>query len=225
MKKRTFSGTRQEAYNRNLLIAIGVAIIIHLIMGLMIRGFGDPNTRYHDKDKYRDEYVKLELYEEPKPDRIEEEIKSRPIKSQPISTQLWSIPEVSDAILKDIDFEPDYNGRINPDNVMVQGSQVSQGRTESAKLIKQSTPNYPDLAKKMGIEGVVEVGFKVDKNGNPKEIVILKSSGSGILDKEALRAAEKCKFIPAFNDGKKTEQKFKIEYRFVLEGEEIIISN
>jgi len=59
------------------------------------------------------------------------------------------------------------------------------------------TPDYPDLARKAGIEGKAVVKMLVDIDGSVIEVQILKSSGNQMLDEAALTAARKSKFTPA----------------------------
>jgi len=58
-------------------------------------------------------------------------------------------------------------------------------------------PNYPELAKKAGIEGKAVVKMLVDTDGSIMEVQIVKSSGNQMLDEAAVAAARKSKFTPA----------------------------
>jgi periplasmic protein TonB len=58
--------------------------------------------------------------------------------------------------------------------------------------------NYPELAKKMGIEGKVFVEFVIDKNGKPFDVKVMRGIGGG-CDEEAVRVV---KAMPAWNPGK-----------------------
>lgn len=49
---------------------------------------------------------------------------------------------------------------------------------------------YPHHAKRMGIEGIVELMLVIDTNGKLIDVTIYKSSGHTILDKNALKAAD-----------------------------------
>ncbi len=55
-------------------------------------------------------------------------------------------------------------------------------------------PDYPESARRRGIEGVVLVRIEVDAGGEPVACAIAESSGSIALDDAALRAARKWRF-------------------------------
>jgi len=56
---------------------------------------------------------------------------------------------------------------------------------------------YPDLAKKAGIEGRVLVKMEIDIDGSVMDAQILQSSGNQNLDEVALNQARRCRFKPA----------------------------
>ncbi|HEX7319447.1 MAG TPA: energy transducer TonB [bacterium] len=58
-------------------------------------------------------------------------------------------------------------------------------------------PEYPDLARKAGIEGKAVVKMLIDIDGSVIDVQILKSSGNQMLDEAALTTARKSKFTPA----------------------------
>jgi len=55
---------------------------------------------------------------------------------------------------------------------------------------------YPALARKRGIEGTVQVSFRITLTGEPEEIRIMKSSGFRILDRATLRVVKKAAPYP-----------------------------
>ncbi len=65
------------------------------------------------------------------------------------------------------------------------------------KPISIPKPQYPELARRAGIEGNSVVKALVDIDGSIIEAKILKSSGNQMLDQAALAAAMKAKFTPA----------------------------
>jgi protein TonB len=54
--------------------------------------------------------------------------------------------------------------------------------------IVQRHINYPPIARRMGWEGRVLIGFILEPNGNIRDLKVLKSCGYEVLDKEALDA-------------------------------------
>lgn len=72
-----------------------------------------------------------------------------------------------------------------------------------AEMIYEEVPDYPRLAREAGMEAVVWVKALVDKEGNVKRAMVLKSSGSRAgFDEAAVAAAYKCKFKPAIQNGR-----------------------
>lgn len=55
---------------------------------------------------------------------------------------------------------------------------------------------YPLLARKRGIEGTVYISFRINSQGEPVEIKVLKSSGSWILDMATLNVIKKAASFP-----------------------------
>lgn len=70
------------------------------------------------------------------------------------------------------------------------------------EMIKEVQPDYPQLAKHAGLEGIVWVKALVDKEGNVRDAVIGKSSGTAALDEAALKAAPSNKFKPAIQNNR-----------------------
>lgn len=62
-------------------------------------------------------------------------------------------------------------------------------------------PPYPDLARKRGQEGTVNVRCEVDAQGKVTAVSLAKSSGFKLLDEAALKAVGKWKFRPGEKDG------------------------
>ena len=73
---------------------------------------------------------------------------------------------------------------------------------------------YPRIAREMGIQGVVYVGFIVDAEGKVIEPKILKSVAKP-LDEEALRVITKeVKFTPGYFQGKAVPVRMVLPIRF-----------
>jgi protein TonB len=80
------------------------------------------------------------------------------------------------------------------------------------------TPQYPELARKAGIEGNAVVKALVDIDGSIAEVKILKSSGNQMLDQAALVAAKNARFTPAKQRDKYVRVYVSIPIRFTLTG-------
>jgi protein TonB len=86
-----------------------------------------------------------------------------------------------------------------------------------AEMLYEEVPDYQRLAKKSGMEGIVWVKALVDKDGNVKKAMVLKSSGSRAgFDEAAVKAAYKCKFKPAIQNHKPVAVWVSYSVEFVL---------
>jgi len=75
-------------------------------------------------------------------------------------------------------------------------NQAAQSNEEFARHAKSKVqPPYPDLARKMGISGVVKVEVVVLPNGTVKDARVV--GGHPVLAGAALEAAKKWRFEPA----------------------------
>jgi TonB family protein len=71
-----------------------------------------------------------------------------------------------------------------------------------ASMTYYQEPVYPRLAEQAGLEGIVWLKVQVNKYGTLTDAVVYKSSGTPALDDAALRAAPKCRFEPALQNGR-----------------------
>ncbi|RTZ94782.1 MAG: hypothetical protein DSY36_02820 [Candidatus Neomarinimicrobiota bacterium] len=75
---------------------------------------------------------------------------------------------------------------------------------------------YPNIAREMGMQGVVYIGFIVNPEGKVEDPKILKSVAK-ILDEEALRVVEKeIEFEPGYHEGKAVPVRFVLPIKFKL---------
>lgn len=63
-----------------------------------------------------------------------------------------------------------------------------------AKRLTKVDPIYPKDARANGVEGKVELAFKVNIRGNPKKVKVVRSDPPGVFDKAAVRALKQWKF-------------------------------
>ena len=86
--------------------------------------------------------------------------------------------------------------------------------SEKPIMLQQAKPEYPDLARKAQIEGIVVVTVTIGKTGLVESAVIFKSIP--MLDESALEAAKKCKFKPAKQRDKFVKVKMNVPFNFKL---------
>ncbi len=90
-------------------------------------------------------------------------------------------------------------------------------RLTTAPSFKQKVePDYPEEARRAGIEGTVQLEIWLDARGKVRKIRVLSSPGHG-LDRAAVKAAARALFKPGEIDGKPVPVKITIPYRFVLD--------
>jgi len=89
------------------------------------------------------------------------------------------------------------------------------GDIKPPKLLKTVQPVYPKEASKAGIEGVVILEAKADKEGNVVDARILRSIPA--LDQAALDAIKQWKYEPMIIDGKPHAVLFTVTVRFKLD--------
>jgi protein TonB len=70
------------------------------------------------------------------------------------------------------------------------------------EMIYQEKPEYPRIAKQAGLTGTVWVKALVDKEGNVRNALVLKTSGTQALDDAAVASAYKYKYKPAIQNGR-----------------------
>jgi protein TonB len=74
--------------------------------------------------------------------------------------------------------------------------------TEPPKLVSSVKPEYPPLARKLRVEGVVVVSVKVDENGHVEEAQLTESIDQNVgINEAALAVARAARFKPATRDG------------------------
>jgi protein TonB len=66
------------------------------------------------------------------------------------------------------------------------------------RLVRVAQPEYPEMARAARIEGSVVVSMVVDTLGNVAKVEVYATSGNALLDRAAVDAAYKCRFVPGF---------------------------
>lgn len=82
-------------------------------------------------------------------------------------------------------------------------------------VVKKAEPKYPELAMRAGLEGRVWVKIWVDKEGKPKQVVVLKSDAE-IFNEAAVEAAKQFLFTPAYMNNGPVSVWVSVPFRFKL---------
>ncbi len=83
-----------------------------------------------------------------------------------------------------------------------------------SRLIKHVGPTYPEMARRMGIQGVVILKVIIDEEGNVEEIQPV--DGFQMLVDAAIEAVRQWKYTPALMEGKAIKVKATVTVRFVM---------
>jgi len=87
--------------------------------------------------------------------------------------------------------------------------------TRLPELIADHKVEYPEEARKKGIEGKVILQIDIDDIGKVVRVKVVKGAGFG-LDEAAVSAAYKFKFKPAFSEDRPVPVRILYTYNFVL---------
>ncbi|NLA69001.1 MAG: energy transducer TonB [Gammaproteobacteria bacterium] len=87
----------------------------------------------------------------------------------------------------------------------------------AAEPVARVQPDYPAAAYRARAEGTVLVGVLVDARGQPREVEVVRRSGSRELDRAAVDAVRQWTFSPAMRDGRTVEARVEIPVTFRLE--------
>ncbi len=83
-------------------------------------------------------------------------------------------------------------------------------------FVNQVKPVYPEIARKAGLEGRVVVRVLIDKDGKPKKVQVLKSSGIESFEEAAVEAVMQSSYSPAIQNGRPVKCWMTIPIKFSL---------
>jgi protein TonB len=86
-----------------------------------------------------------------------------------------------------------------------------------AAYLRNPPPGYPAAARRNGEEGTVTLRVLVSVEGAPRDVLLERSSGSGLLDAAALAAVKNWRFAPARRGGEAREAWVLVPIVFRLE--------
>ncbi|MBA3581356.1 MAG: energy transducer TonB [Gammaproteobacteria bacterium] len=79
--------------------------------------------------------------------------------------------------------------------------QVPEHRAVTPKPINRVDPIFPVTALAQGAKGVVKLGFDLDREGKPYNIVVIESKPEGVFNNAAIEAMKQWRFEPHTRDG------------------------
>ena len=107
--------------------------------------------------------------------------------------------------------QPPINPSVDPDPL----PGVYEHIERYPEVVMSSVPEYPDLAKRIGLEGSVTVNVLLDKDGKVKKTLLIKSTDDMFIQ-ASLEAAKKWVFTPALMNNKPVLVWVAIPFRFRL---------
>jgi TonB family protein len=66
----------------------------------------------------------------------------------------------------------------------------------NGEIVKENAGEYPEMARRAKIEGIVEISFQINESGEALDVHITKGIGGG-ADETSLNAVKNSQFIPA----------------------------
>lgn len=89
------------------------------------------------------------------------------------------------------------------------------GSVSSPTILSKVDPQYTEAARKANVSGTVLVNLRIDEQGNPSNVHVIRGVGMG-LDENAVEAVKQYKFKPALENGKPVMVEINIEIAFRL---------
>jgi TonB family protein len=94
------------------------------------------------------------------------------------------------------------------------GAVRAEGEIKPPKLVKEVQPVYPEIARQAGVQGVVILSVKTDKEGKVNDVIVLRSIP--LLDQAAIDAVRQWVYEPLVIEGKARPAVFTVTVRFEL---------
>ena len=208
-----------EDDKKTMRIAIGLAIVIHIVFFLIKVPEMVAQAQEAKKPKV---YVVQQVRFKPPPPKQQQDIPKARSKKVPIPDPTPDEPEPI-RLPEDIDTEieiPDtdiiFGIPEGPPPAEPEGPIRVGGDVQPPVKVSAPSPQYTEIARKARIQGVVIVEAIIDKVGNVTNVKILKGLPMG-LDTAAADAVKKWKFKPATLNGKPVAVIYNLTVNFRLQ--------
>lgn len=208
-----------EDDKKNMRIAVGVAIVLHIVFFLIKM----PELVAQQQDtKKAKVYVVQQVRFKPPPPKQQKEIPKARSKKVPIPDPT---PDEPEPIRLPEDIEPEieipdtdiiFGIPEGPPPAEPEGPIRVGGDVQPPVKISAPSPQYTEIARKARIQGVVIVEAIIDKQGSVTNVKVLKGLPMG-LDSAAADAVKKWKFKPATLNGKPVAVIYNLTVNFRLQ--------
>ncbi len=214
-------GAEDDKDSRNLWIAIGVAVLLHLIFFLV--KFPEWRETIQAEEKKQKVYVVQQVRFKPPPPKQQREIPKKKAKKVPIPDPTPDEPEpirTPDEMEPNLDIpDTDFDFEIPdgpPPAAEPEGPIMVGGDVKKPVRVHDPQPSYTELARRARIQGVVIVQAIIDKTGNVTAVKVLKGLPMG-LDQATVDAIKRWRFKPATLNGKPVEVYYNLTVNFQLQ--------
>lgn len=218
MAEETFA-LEYEDDKKNMRIAIGVAIALHIVFFLIRVPEMIAQQQEAKKPKV---YVVQQVRFKPPPPKQQKDIPKARAKKVPIpdptpdEPEPIRLPEEIDTEIEIPDTDIIFGIPEGPPPAEPEGPIRVGGDVQPPVKISAPSPQYTEIARKARIQGVVIVEAIIDKTGAVTNVKILKGLPMG-LDTAAADAVAKWKFKPATLNGKPVAVIYNLTVNFRLQ--------
>lgn len=210
---------------KGLRIAIGAALVLHLIFFLIY--MPDLGGEIHYVGTEREAYVVQQVQFQPPPPQRQQQIPKRPEKTKkiPIPDPTPDEPEpivVEEIDVPDVDIDSDLDEAFGipqgPPAFGISGPGPFRvgGDVLPPKKIFAPQPRYTEAARQARIQGVVLLEAVIDVDGSVVNVKVLKGLPEGLTE-SAADTAKTWRFEPATRGGKPVAVYLNLTVRFSLQ--------
>jgi TonB family protein len=218
MAEETFA-LEYEDDKKNMRIAVGVAIALHIVFFLIRVPEMIAQQQEAKKAKV---YVVQQVRFKPPPPKQQKDIPKARSKKVPIpdptpdEPEPIRLPEEIDTEIEIPDTDIIFGIPEGPPPAEPEGPIRVGGDVQPPVKVSAPSPQYTEIARKARIQGVVIVEAIIDKSGSVTNVKILKGLPMG-LDSAAADAVKKWKFKPATLNGKPVAVIYNLTVNFRLQ--------
>ena len=198
------------AYPKVMARCVGISFLLLLVLALMFPSFDvDTSARIRTT-----EVLTVERIPETRQRRRPEP--KRP--AVPVETDSDDVPEDVTIESTELDFDRipvDLPEPVRHETAPVEEEVLEFWRVERQPvLVRRTMPDYPEMAKRAGLEGVVFVAFTVGADGSVRDVRVVR--GPEIFRRAAVEAVSQFAFEPAVQNDRSVAVKMTMPIRFRL---------
>lgn len=198
-------GHYRDVFEKSLALALGLFLLVFLTwQSVEIKAY----------QSMRKQQI-IEVQDIPKTRQVKQP-PPPPRPAVPIETESEDVPE--DVELETTDLEAVIDIAPPPPPDEAPPPDEFWWAEEMPELTHYAVPDYPEIAKKAGLECNVIIYILVDEKGNAAKVKVAKPCGKAGFNEAAEEAAWKCKFTPGKQNDKPIRVWVSIPFRFELRG-------